>query len=100
PAPVGVSTEDVDILPLTGKQKIIVRRLTEAKQTIPHIYIGNEIDMTEALALRQHFNAAAGEGGIKVSVNDLIIKACALALEKFPQVNSSYKEDQFLRHKQ
>lgn len=99
PAPVTVSTEDVEVIPLSGKQKTIVRRLTEAKQTIPHIYIGNEIDMTEALALRQHFNAAAGEGGVKVSVNDLIIKACALALEKFPAVNSSYKDDQFLRHK-
>jgi pyruvate dehydrogenase E2 component (dihydrolipoamide acetyltransferase) len=99
PAPVAVLTEDVEVVPLTGKQKTIVRRLTEAKQTIPHIYIGNEIDMTDALALRQNFNAAAGEGGVKVSVNDLIIKACALALEKFPEVNSSYKDDQFLHHK-
>lgn len=99
PAPVAVSTEDVEVVPLTNVQKTIVRRLTEAKQTIPHIYISNEIDMTEALALRQQFNAAVGEGGIKVSVNDLIIKACALALEKFPEVNSSYKDGQFLRHK-
>jgi pyruvate dehydrogenase E2 component (dihydrolipoamide acetyltransferase) len=99
PAPVGVAAEDVEIIPLTNMQKTIVRRLTEAKQTVPHIYISNEIDMTDALALRQQFNASAGEGGVKVSVNDLIIKACALALEKFPEVNSSYKDNQFLRHK-
>jgi pyruvate dehydrogenase E2 component (dihydrolipoamide acetyltransferase) len=99
PAPTAVAAEDVEIIPLTNMQKTIVRRLTEAKQTVPHIYISNEIDMTDALALRQQFNASAGEGGVKVSVNDLIIKACALALEKFPEVNSSYKDNQFLRHK-
>ncbi len=99
PAPTAVATEDAEIVPLTNMQKTIVRRLTEAKQTVPHIYISNEIDMTDALALRQQFNASAGEGGVKVSVNDLIIKACALALEKFPEVNSSYKDNQFIRHK-
>jgi pyruvate dehydrogenase E2 component (dihydrolipoamide acetyltransferase) len=93
------SNEDVEVIPLTNVQKAIVRRLTEAKQTIPHIYISNEVDMTETLALRQRFNAARGESGIKVSVNDLLIKACALALEKFPEVNSSYQDGQFLRHK-
>ncbi len=55
--------------------------------------------MTDILALRQALNANAGEGGVKVSVNDLVIKAVALALEKFPEVNSSIKGDQFLRHK-
>ena len=98
PAPAPLP-EDVEAIPLTSMQKTIVRRLTEAKQTIPHIYISNEVDMTDALALRQAFNASAGEGGVKVSVNDLIVKACALALEKFPEVNSSYKDGQFLRHK-
>jgi pyruvate dehydrogenase E2 component (dihydrolipoamide acetyltransferase) len=98
-APAAVSGEDVEVIPLTSMQKTIVRRLTEAKQTVPHIYISNEVDMTEALGMRQSFNASAGEGGVKVSVNDLILKACALALEKFPDVNTSYKDGQFLRHK-
>lgn len=97
--PVTASREDVEIIPLTTTQKTMVRRLSEAKQTIPHIYISNEADMTEALALRQRFNVSAGEEGVKVSVNDLLIKACALALEKFPEVNSSYQDGQFLRHK-
>jgi pyruvate dehydrogenase E2 component (dihydrolipoamide acetyltransferase) len=99
PAPLTPQPEEVEVIPLTSTQKTIVRRLTEAKQTIPHIYISNELDMTEALALRQAFNASTDEGGSKVSVNDLIIKACALALEKFPEVNSSYQDGQFLRHK-
>jgi pyruvate dehydrogenase E2 component (dihydrolipoamide acetyltransferase) len=54
--------------------------------------------MTEVLTMRQVFNAAAGEGGVKVTVNDLIVKACALALEKYPEVNSTNKEGQFFKH--
>lgn len=91
---------DVEAVPMTRVQSLIGRRLTEAKQTIPHFYVSSEVDVTDLLAMRQTFNASAGEGGVKVSVNDLIVKACALALEKFPEVNSSIQGDQFLRHKQ
>ncbi|GAC1347826.1 MAG: hypothetical protein NVSMB27_14100 [Ktedonobacteraceae bacterium] len=91
---------DTEAIPLSRVQTIIARRLTESKQTIPHFYVSSEVDMTDALAMRQALNASAGEEGIKVSVNDLIVKACALALEKFPEVNSSFKDGQFLRHKQ
>ena len=80
-----VSTVDTEIVTLTSMQKTIARRLTESKQTVPHFYIGNEIDMTEVLKLRQELNAALAEEGLKISVNDLIVKACALALEKFPE---------------
>jgi pyruvate dehydrogenase E2 component (dihydrolipoamide acetyltransferase) len=85
---------------MSSMQKTVARRLLESKQTVPHFYISNEVDMTDLLAMRQSLNAAAGEGGVKVSVNDLIIKAAALALEKFPEVNSSYNDGQFIRHKQ
>src|SRR5579859_2902432 len=95
PPDAGVS----EVSPLSRTQMIIARRLTEAKQTIPHFYVSSEIDMTDALAMRQTFNESAAEGGVKVSVNDLIVKACALALEKFPEVNSSFKDGQFVRHK-
>ncbi len=94
-----VSMVDAEIVTLTSMQKTIARRLTESKQTVPHFYIGNEIDMTEALKLRQELNVALTEEGIKISVNDLIVKACALALEKFPEVNGSYKDGQFVLHK-
>jgi pyruvate dehydrogenase E2 component (dihydrolipoamide acetyltransferase) len=101
PAPAAAQPlpEDVEVVALSSMQKTIARRLTESKQTVPHFYVSNEIDMTEALALRQTLNSSAGEDGVKVSVNDLVVKACALALEKFPQVNSSYKDGQFLQHK-
>lgn len=98
PAAASASLEDTDVIALSSMQKTVARRLTESKQTVPHFYVSNEIDMTDALALRQTLNSAAGEDGIKISVNDLIIKACALALEKNPEVNSSYKDGQFLRH--
>jgi len=85
---------------LSRMQAAIARRMVEAKQAVPHIYISTEIDMTEVLAMRQTLNANAGADGVKVSVNDLIVKACALALEKFPNVNSSFGNGQFIRHKQ
>jgi pyruvate dehydrogenase E2 component (dihydrolipoamide acetyltransferase) len=94
-----VSIADAEIVTLSSMQKTIARRLTESKQTVPHFYIGNEIDMTEVLKLRQELNLALTEEGIKISVNDLIVKACALALEKFPEVNGSYKDGQFVLHK-
>jgi len=90
---------DAEITQLSRMQTIIARRLTESKQTIPHFYVSSEVDMTEALLMRQTFNASAGESGVKVSVNDLIVKASALALEKFPEFNSSFKEGQLIRHK-
>ncbi len=90
---------DAEVIKLSRVQLLIARRLTESKQTIPHFYVSSEVEMTEALALRQTLNSTAGEEGVKVTVNDLIVKACALALEKFPEVNSSIKEDQFIRYK-
>ncbi|HEU5226960.1 MAG TPA: dihydrolipoamide acetyltransferase family protein [Ktedonobacteraceae bacterium] len=85
-------------VPLSRMQATIARRLTEAKQSIPHFYVSNDVDMTDALTLRKMLNESSGEDGVKISVNDLIIKACALALEKFPEVNSSYLDGQFIRH--
>ena len=90
---------DAEIIQISRMQASIARRLSESKQTIPHFYVSSEVDMTEALLMRQTFNASAGESGVKVSVNDLIVKASALALEKFPEFNSSFKEGQLIRHK-
>src|SRR5581483_7993764 len=92
--------QEGESVPLSRMQATIARRLAEAKQSIPHFYISNEVDMTDTLALRKQLNEDAGEDGVKISVNDLIIKACALALEKFPEVNSSYRDGQFIRHKE
>src|SRR5437868_5255224 len=95
----GAPPPDAEVVKLSRVQVLIARRLTESKQTIPHFYVSSEVDMTDVLAMRQTFNASAGEDGVKVTVNDLIVKACALALEKFPEVNSSLKDDHFVRYK-
>ncbi|GAC1474131.1 MAG: pyruvate dehydrogenase complex dihydrolipoamide acetyltransferase [Ktedonobacteraceae bacterium] len=95
-----VSVADEDIVTLSSMQRTIARRLTESKQSIPHFYVATEIDMTDALAMRQKLNANLDADSAKISVNDMIVKACALALEKFPQVNGSYREGQFVLHKQ
>src|SRR2546426_843088 len=100
PAPAApAAPPEAELVKLSRVQQIIARRLTESKQTIPHFYVSSEVDMTDVLAMRQTLNAAAGEEGVKVSVNDLIIKAAALALEKYPEVNSSLKDDHFIRYK-
>jgi pyruvate dehydrogenase E2 component (dihydrolipoyllysine-residue acetyltransferase) len=98
PAPISMPPE-TEVTPLSRVQLLIARRLTESKQTIPHFYVSSEVDMTDALAMRQTFNANAGEDGVKITVNDLIVKACALALEKFPEVNSTFKDGQSVRYK-
>jgi pyruvate dehydrogenase E2 component (dihydrolipoamide acetyltransferase) len=73
--------------PLSPIRKVIARRLTESKQTIPHFYLNIDVDMRAAWRLRAEYNAGAGEER-KVSFNDLVVRACALALEKIPAVNS------------
>jgi pyruvate dehydrogenase E2 component (dihydrolipoamide acetyltransferase) len=97
--PPSVQPSEAEVTKLSRVRMLIARRLTESKQTIPHFYVSSEVDMTDALVLRQTLNADIGEDGVKVTVNDLIIKACALALEKFPEVNSSIKEDQLITYK-
>ncbi len=97
-AQVQVLQEGDEVKNISSMQKTIARRLAESKQTVPHFYVRNEVDMTDALALRKQLNVGAGENGIKISVNDFVIKACALALEKFPDVNSSFKDGQFVHH--
>jgi pyruvate dehydrogenase E2 component (dihydrolipoamide acetyltransferase) len=98
-APPGAPPPETEIVKLSRVQLLIARRLAESKQTIPHFYVSSEVDMTDALALRQTLNASAGEDSVKVTVNDLIVKACALALEKFPEVNSMIKDDQLIKYK-
>lgn len=75
--------------PLTRIRQTIARRMTESKQQAPHFYVTVDIDMGEALALRRALNAASGEQG-KVSVTDMLVKAAALALVEFPDMNASY----------
>jgi len=82
--------------PITNMRKVIARRLTEAKQQIPHFYLSMNVALDALLKLRADLNAKSAEdgpGAFKLSVNDLIIKAAAIALRRVPKANASYTED-------
>lgn len=84
------------LVPHTTMRRVIARRLTESKQTIPHFYLSVDIALDALLKLRADLNARSakdGPGAFKLSVNDLIIKAAALALARVPRVNASYTEE-------
>ncbi len=83
---------------LSNMRKTIARRLTEAKQTIPHIYLTVDIELDKLLKLRSELNAALEPQGVKLSVNDLLIKALAKALIQVPKCNVSYAGDQLISY--
>ncbi len=94
---------EYDIVPHDNIRKIVARRLVEAKQTIPHFYLTIDTEIDALLALRAQINAAAprdkeGNPAWKVSVNDLIIKAMAMALQRVPDANVTWTEAGMLRH--
>ena len=83
---------------LNNIRKVIAHRLTEAKQTIPHIYLTVDVRLDALLKLRGELNKALEADGIKLSVNDLLIKALAKALLRVPKCNVSFAGDQLLKY--
>jgi pyruvate dehydrogenase E2 component (dihydrolipoamide acetyltransferase) len=84
-------------VPLDGMRKTIAARLTEAKQTIPHFYLRREIRLDALLAFRSQLNKQLDHRGVKLSINDFIIKACALALQQVPAANAVWAGDRILQ---
>ena len=84
-------------VPLDGMRKIIASRLTEAKQTVPHFYLRRDIRLDKLLRVRGEINKGLEARGVKTSVNDFIIKACALALQKVPTANAVWAGDRVLQ---
>jgi pyruvate dehydrogenase E2 component (dihydrolipoamide acetyltransferase) len=84
---------------LDGMRKIIAARLTEAKQTIPHFYLRRDIRLDALMAFRADLNAKLEKRGVKLSVNDFIIKACAIALQQVPKANAVWAGDRVLELK-
>lgn len=89
------ATED-ETVALTRMQMTVGRRLGESKAAAPHFYVTSEIDMTHAARMRAQINEA--EPLLKVSFNDLIVKAAGVALKAFPQINASYRDGTVVRH--
>jgi len=91
-------TELYTIAANSSARKIIARRLTEAASTIPHFYLTIDCRVDRLLALREQLNAAAAARA-KLSINDLIVRACALALREVPRVNASWDEQAIRLHR-
>jgi pyruvate dehydrogenase E2 component (dihydrolipoamide acetyltransferase) len=104
PEPVlgSISADEVVEIPLTAMRRTIAKRLSQSMQTAPHFYVTSVIDTGKLAALRQEINAYAAREPtpVKVSFNDLVIKAVARALVRMPQVNISFAEDRILQKKQ
>ncbi|MBB3389365.1 pyruvate dehydrogenase E2 component (dihydrolipoamide acetyltransferase) [Rhizobium sp. BK275] len=111
-APKGASDEAVlklfeqgsyELVPHDGMRKTIARRLVESKQTVPHFYVSVDCDLDALMALRAQLNDAAprkdGAPAYKLSVNDMVIKAMALALRDVPDANVSWTESAMVKHK-
>jgi pyruvate dehydrogenase E2 component (dihydrolipoamide acetyltransferase) len=94
---VPVDDEDTERVPLSRIRKVTARRLAESMRTAPHFYLTRVVDVEELLAFRATLNAALAPA--KVSVNDLIVKACATALRANPVLNVSFTEEHLLVHK-
>jgi pyruvate dehydrogenase E2 component (dihydrolipoamide acetyltransferase) len=86
-------------VPLDGMRRTIAARLTEAKQTIPHFYLRREVRLDNLMAFREQLNKQLESRGVKLSVNDFIIKASALALQAVPNANAVWAGDRMLRLK-
>ncbi len=88
---------DFEEIKLDGMRKTIAARLTEAKQTVPHFYLRRDIHLDALMAFRNQLNKQLEPRGIKLSVNDFIIKACALALQQVPTANAVWAGDRVLQ---
>ncbi|MEC3949233.1 pyruvate dehydrogenase complex dihydrolipoamide acetyltransferase [Sphingobium sp. HWE2-09] len=103
PAPVAAAAQDFgiphDVVKLSGMRKTIARRLTESKQQVPHIYLTVDIQLDKLLKLRGELNAGLASRNVKLSVNDLLIKALGVALIQVPECNVQFAGDQMLQFK-
>ncbi|MCA0848941.1 pyruvate dehydrogenase complex dihydrolipoamide acetyltransferase [Salipiger thiooxidans] len=90
---------DYEEVKLDGMRKTVAARLTEAKQTIPHFYLRRDIKLDALLKFRSQLNKQLEGRGVKLSVNDFIIKACALALQSVPDANAVWAGDRMLKLK-
>jgi pyruvate dehydrogenase E2 component (dihydrolipoamide acetyltransferase) len=104
----GPSLEEPEVRPLSPMRKTIARRLAESKATVPHFYLSIDVDAAGLVTLREQINAELAAGGgkgdgeaqpLKVSLNDLLIKACAVALVRVPECNASFTPEAILVHR-
>jgi pyruvate dehydrogenase E2 component (dihydrolipoamide acetyltransferase) len=86
---------EVETVELTKLQQTVARRMAESKATAPHFYLNVEVDMSRAVEARARIKASAGEDEVVPSFNDMVVKACAIALRDFPRANGAYRDGKF-----
>jgi pyruvate dehydrogenase E2 component (dihydrolipoamide acetyltransferase) len=94
PAP-GTAKGEVRVEELSRTQQVIARRMAESRATVPDFTLQTDVDMEQAVVERSAIKAAAGEDDVVPSLNDLVVKACALSLKEFPRANGGYKDGRF-----
>ncbi len=94
PAAVEGAKGKTEVIELSKLQQTVARRMAESKATVPHFYLQTEVDMSEAVKTREQLKKMAPEGSTVPTYNDMIVKACALALREFPRANGSYRDGQ------
>ena len=83
---------EVEVVELNRLQRTVARRMAESKATVPHFYLQMEIGMSEAVRVREQFKQIVREGSPVPTFNDMVVKACALALREFPRANGAYRD--------
>ena len=94
----GIADGTYDLVPLDGMRKTVARRLTDSFRDVPHFPLSIDLVIDELLATRVKINAMLAGGGVKVSVNDLVIKAAAMALKRVPSANASFTPNGIAMH--
>ena len=100
PAPVPITAPHRKV-PNSNIRRVIARRLSESKQFVPHFYVSIDVEMDALMALRTQLNGASpadGPGSFKLSINDMLIKACAETLVRVPKVNASYTDEAIIEY--
>jgi pyruvate dehydrogenase E2 component (dihydrolipoamide acetyltransferase) len=95
PGDVETAKGQVEVVELSKLQSTVARRMAESKATAPHFYLQAEIDMSRCVEARARLKAAAADGEVVPSFNDMVVKACALALREFPRANGAYRDGRF-----
>jgi len=94
----GIAPGSYDLIPLDGMRKTVARRMTESFRDVPHFPLTIDVELDELLAARTKINAMLEKQGVKVSVNDMVIKAAAVALMRVPEANASYTPEGIAMH--
>jgi pyruvate dehydrogenase E2 component (dihydrolipoamide acetyltransferase) len=94
----GIAPGSYDLIPLDGMRRTIARRMTDSARDIPHFPLEIEVEIDALLAARAAINALLEKEGVKVSVNDVVLKACAVALKRVPEANASYTPEGIALH--